>query len=164
MIQLPLPSSTKQHRQRGVAAVEFALITLFVIVPILVTFFVYCDVLLTQQVVGRATGDGARQVVRALQAGKVPNANGQLPTDAQMRATVAAQAQESIGAALGSHLSATPAEINQRLNVSLQPNPDKPDTLLLDVAYARPNMLGPNGKPNPLEPASFRSRSVIQLQ
>ncbi|XJC73811.1 TadE/TadG family type IV pilus assembly protein [Delftia tsuruhatensis] len=49
------------RRQRGVAAVEFALIA-GVMVMLLMGMFVYWRVLQAQQSVARATGDGARMV------------------------------------------------------------------------------------------------------
>jgi Flp pilus assembly protein TadG len=62
---LPAVQRSAAHRQRGIAAIEFALVfmTIFFIIYGLATFGA---VLYTQQVVARAVEDGARAVPRLL--------------------------------------------------------------------------------------------------
>jgi Flp pilus assembly protein TadG len=72
---LPAVQRSAAHRQRGIAAIEFALVfmTIFFIIYGLATFGA---VLYTQQVVARAVEDGARAVPRLLSAAlMVPAAN-----------------------------------------------------------------------------------------
>ncbi|WP_159912940.1 TadE/TadG family type IV pilus assembly protein [Pantoea sp. 18069] len=132
--------------QRGIAALEFALLALFVMLPIFLGIFVFWEVLQTQQVVTRATGDGARQVSRMLHA---PKSDG----TAHSQTEALEAAQTSIRAALRSHLgnAANPT-------VTL----DGTGALTLNVTYARPALLGSAGGLNFIEPETIQARSVIQ--
>ena len=73
-------------RQTGLAAIEFAFVGALIMLPVLLGIFVFWEVLQTQQVVTRATGDGARQVLRTLQGPRERKANGGIQTGADIRA------------------------------------------------------------------------------
>lgn len=156
------PASTfraSPRRQSGIAALEFALLMLLVILPIFLGMFVFWEVLQTQQVVTRATGDGARQVSRALNRPRVPKADGSLPSDAEFLASAAALAGDSVRASMRSHLGQGSA-LDSRITVALTPS--GASHLALEVAYARPALLGGAGGLSFIEPATLNARSVIQ--
>lgn len=157
----PLPArrtAASAHRQSGIAALEFSFVALFVMVPLFLGVFVFWEVLQTQQVVTRATGDGARQVFRLMQSARERKPDGTVPTDADMRNKAAQQVQTSITATLKQYLSA-PEDINQRVSVTLTPTGS--GQLALDVSYARPTLLGGGGGWNFIEPSSLKARSII---
>ena len=151
--------SPPEHLQRGIAALEFALLALFVMLPVFLGLFVFWEVLQTQQVVTRATGDGARQISRLLNVPRLPKSNGSLPTEEEFRASAAALATDSVRASLRSHLGQGSA-LDSRVTVALTPSAANHWTL--DVSYARPALLGRGGGLNFIEPASIKARSVIQ--
>lgn len=146
--------------QRGIAALEFALLAVLVMLPLFLGISVFWEVLQTQQVVARATGDGARQVSRLLNRPRQPQADGSLPTDAQFLASATARAQDSVRASLRTHLGAA-SGVDSRVTVALKPSGTTHWTL--DVAYARPALLGSAGGLNIIEPETIQSRSFIQL-
>lgn len=152
---LPRP----KHMQRGIAALEFALLALFVMMPIFLGVFVFWEVLQTQQVVTRATGDGARQVSRLLNVPRIPKSNGSLPSEEEFQASAAAVATDSVRASMRSHLGQGSA-LDSRITVAL--TQFNTNHWTLDVAYARPALLGRVGGLNFIEPASIKARSVIQ--
>ncbi len=135
--------------QRGIAALEFALLALFVMLPMFLGIFVFWEVLQTQQVVTRATGDGARQVVRMLHA---PKSDGTAHSEAEALAA----AKASISAALRSHL----GEVDTLPVVTL--GPDATGSLELNVTYTRHRLLGNAAGLNFIEPQTLQARSVIQ--
>lgn len=151
--------SHPRRAQRGIAALEFALLALFVMLPIFLGVFVFWEVLQTQQVVTRAAGDGARQVSRLLNVPRVPKSNGSLPSEQEFRASAAALVTDSVRASLRSHLGQDSA-IDSRVTVALVPF--DANHWALDVAYARPALLGSAAGLNFIEPASIKARSVIQ--
>lgn len=144
--------------QRGIAALEFALLAVFVMLPMLLGLVAFWEVLQTQQVLVRATGDGARQVARLLNRPRQPMPDGRSPTDAEMLARATELARGSIHAALRHHLGAS-SEVGTRLTVALQPSDAGHWTL--EAAYARPALLGPAGGLNFIEPERLRARSLI---
>lgn len=144
------------RRQRGIAAVEFTLVALFVMVPLFLGIFVFWEVLQTQQVITRATGDGARQVSRMLNTAAVKKPDGTFPSSTEARNTAAVLAHASISAALRSHLG---SDVGSRLSVDLQPS--GADQLALNVTYARPALLGAAGGLNFIEPQTLQARSFI---
>lgn len=153
-----LSLSPRRRRQRGIAAVEFALLALLVMLPIFLGVFVFWEVLQTQQVVTRATGDGARQVSRLLSRPRQPNAQGNLPTNEELVASATALAGDSVRASLRSHLGQSSA-LDSRITVALTRSGN---LLTLEVAYARPALLGTGGGMNFIEPPRIMARSVIQ--
>ena len=156
----PFQQQAQRLKQRGIAALEFALLALFVIVPVFLGSFVFWEVLQTQQVVTRATGDGARQVLRMLQSSSIRNANGTVPTTAaQMYSIAEGKAHDTIVATLTHQLTHVP-DVNSRLVVTLQPSGT--DQLTLNVSYTRPAVLGGSGGMNFIEPATLKAQSVIQ--
>ena len=150
--------TSSAHKQGGIAALEFAFVALFIMVPLFLGIFLLWEVLQTQQVVTRATGDGARQVFRLMQSARERKPDGTVPTDADMRNSAAQQVQKSITSTLKQYLSA-PEDINQRVSVTLTPTGS--GQLTLDVSYARPAILGNGGGWNFIEPSSLKARSVI---
>lgn len=150
--------STPRGPQRGIAALEFALLALFVMLPMLLGLAAFWEVLQTQQVLARATGDGARQVSRLLNRPRQPMPDGSRPTDAQMLARATELARGSIRATLRQHLGAG-REVDGRLTVALQATDAGHWTL--EAAYARPPMLGTAGGLNFIEPETLRARSFI---
>jgi len=151
--------SRPRSAQRGIAALEFALLALLVMLPLFLGISVFWEVLQTQQVVARATGDGARQVSRLLSRPPQPKADGSLPNEAERLASAAARAQEAIRLTLRSHLGAH-SDVDRLVTVALQASGT--DHLTLDVAYARPAMLGAMGGLNFIEPETIQARSFIQ--
>lgn len=151
-------SPRPKRLQRGIAALEFALLALFVMLPMLLGLATFWEVLQTQQVLARATGDGARQVSRLLNRPRLPMPDGRRPTDAEMLARASALAQDSIRATLRQHLGPASA-VDPRVTVALQPA----DTghWMLEAAYARPPLLGRAGGLNFIEPETLRARSLI---
>ncbi|MET1114737.1 MAG: TadE/TadG family type IV pilus assembly protein [Comamonas sp.] len=149
---------TRLRWQRGIAALELALLALFVMLPMLLGLAAFWDVLQTQQVLTRATGDGARQVSRLLNRPRLPMPDGSRPTDAQMLARATALAHDSLHAALRHHLGPD-RDIATRLTVALQPSGAGHWTL--DAAYARPALMGAAGGLNFIEPETLRARSFI---
>lgn len=147
-----------RHLQRGIAALEFALLALFVMLPMLLGMAAFWDVLQTQQVLTRATGDGARQISRMLNRPRLPLPDGSRPSDAHMLERATALAHDSIRANLHHYLGADKA-VDSRLSVALQPSSAGHWTL--EAAYARPLLLGPAGGLNFIEPESIRARSFI---
>ncbi len=145
--------------QRGIAALEFALLALFVMVPVLLGTFVFWEVLQTQQVVTRAAGDGARQVSRLLNVPRVPKANGSLPSEAEFLANATALARDTVRSTLRNHFGQSTA-FDSRVTVALQPSGTAQWTL--DVTYARPALLGRVAGLNFIEPETLAARSVIQ--
>ncbi len=143
--------------QRGIAALEFALLALFVMLPLFLGIFVFWEVLQTQQVLTRATGDAARQVSRALHSTRIPKPDGSYPSDTELRNTTATLVRESINAALRSHLG---SDAGNRLTVEL--SGDGPMTL--NVSYQRPALLGSAGGLNFIEPETIQAHSSIQWQ
>lgn len=150
---------SRRRVQRGIAALEFALLALFVMVPVLLGVFVFWEVLQTQQVVTRATGDGARQVSRLLNVPRVPKANGSLPSDAEFLANATTLARDTVRSTLRSHLGQGSA-FDSRVTVALQPSGTAQWTL--NVSYARPALLGRAAGLNFIEPETLSARSVIQ--
>lgn len=150
--------SPSRTQQTGLAAIEFALLGTFVMVPILLGIFVFWEVLQTQQVVSRATGDGARQVLRILQSPRERKANGAVQSDEEVRSAATALARDSISAMLRNHLSHV-SDLSSRLTIELQPG--EPGQWVLSVAYARPLLLGSVGGMNFIEPTALQARSVI---
>jgi Flp pilus assembly protein TadG len=144
------------RKQRGIAALEFTILALFVMVPVFLGVFVFWEVLQTQQVITRATGDGARQVSRMLNTARAKKPDGSYPSSTEARNTAAALARASISAALRSHLG---SDVDSRLTVDLQPS--GADQLALNVTYARPALLGAAGGLNFIEPQSLQARSLI---
>ncbi len=137
-------SGPKPRRlQRGIAALEFALLAFFVMVPLFLGVFVFWEVLQTQQVLTRATGDVARQVSRTL---NHPD-NARLLSDAEVRT--------SISSALRGHLG---SDVDSRLTVELSGS----GPVTLNVIYQRPALLGSAGGLNFIEPETLHARSFIQ--
>ncbi|MCD2512157.1 hypothetical protein [Comamonas endophytica] len=153
-----LAPSPPRCLQRGIAALELALLALFVMLPMLLGLAAFWEVLQTQQVLVRATGDGARQVSRLLDRPRLPMPDGSRPTDAQMLARATELAQRSIRATLRHHLRGG-SEVDGRLTVTLQPTGTGHWTL--EAAYARPALLGTAGGLNFIEPEMLRARSFI---
>lgn len=144
--------------QRGIAALELALLVLFVMLPVFLGLAIYWQVLQTQQVLTRATGDGARQVSRMLNSPYQPMPDGSRPNEAELRARAATLARDSIRATLRHHLGAG-AEVDSRLNVALQAVGS--DHWALEATYARPALLGRAAGMNFVEPETLRARSLI---
>lgn len=142
-------------RQTGLAAIEFAFVGALIMLPVLLGIFVFWEVLQTQQVVTRATGDGARQVLRTLQGPRERKANGGIQTDADIRAAAETLARNSVSTMLKNQLPHVD-DLDDRLTVELS------SAWVLDVSYARPLLLGSAGGLNFIEPASLQARSVIQ--
>ena len=153
------PTHRPLRAQRGLAAIEFALISVLVMLPMLLGIFVFWEVLQTQQVVTRATGDGARQALRILQAPRQKAANGNVMTNAEALNAATTLARQSIESALQSQLSHL-SDVEQRLSVTL--NPAGNGQLLLNVRFARPALLGSAGGFNIIEPETLTARSLIQ--
>lgn len=151
-------SSSRHGEQRGVVALEFSFLALFVIIPVFLGIFVFWEVLQTQQVVTRAAGDGARQVYRLLHGARPPNADGSYPSDAQAISAAETRVRESINAALSSHLGDS-VDVSSRLTVTLAPF--EANKLALNVTYTRPALLGTAGGLNFIEPEALKARSVI---
>lgn len=129
--------------QRGIAALEFALLAIFVMLPLFLGICVFWEVLQTQQVLTRATGDAARQVSRTLHRFD----NGSLLSDEEVHA--------SISAALRSHLG---RDVDSLLTVKLSGT----GPVTLNVTYKRPALLGSAGGLNFIEPETLEARSFIQ--
>lgn len=148
-------------RQTGLAAIEFALVGALIMIPVMLGIFVFWEVLQTQQVVTRATGDGARLVLRTLQGPRERKADG-----SEIRDDAQALARQSILTMLRSQLPPVDkcepdpdeCDLDARLTVELQ---DGPHEWVLDVSYKRPLLLGSAGGLNFIEPASLQARSVI---
>lgn len=145
--------------QRGLAAIEFALISVLVMLPMFLGLFVFWEVLQTQQVVTRATGDGARQTLRMLQAPRQKASNGNVMTNAEALNAATALARQSIQLALQSQLSHL-SDVEQRLSVTLNSAGD--GQLVLNVRFVRPALLGSAGGFNIIEPEALTARSFIQ--
>ena len=143
------------RRQRGVAAVEFALIA-GVMVMLLMGMFVYWRVLQAQQSVARATGDGAR-MVQHLAFGGMAGFNPAKPAE---RASI---------------LQATTDVVNQSLTASGIPPGTAPTQVQIDwtssqatlsVVYMLPPVLGQGlqvGSQTLGEPTRLEARSLIRL-
>jgi len=143
------------RRQRGVAAVEFALIA-GVMVMLLMGMFVYWRVLQAQQSLARATGDGAR-MVQHLAFGGMAGYNPAKPAE---RANI---------------LQATSDVVNQSLAASGIPAGTAPTQIQIDwgtsqatlsVVYMLPPVLGQGlqvGSQTLGEPTRLESRSLIRL-
>lgn len=143
------------RRQRGVAAVEFALIA-GVMVMLLMGMFVYWRVLQAQQSLARATGDGAR-MVQHLAFGGMAGYNPAKPAE---RANI---------------LQATSDVVNQSLAASGIPAGTAPTQIqinwgtsqaTLSVVYMLPPVLGQGlqvGSQTLGEPTRLESRSLIRL-
>lgn len=157
----PFQRQAQRLQQRGIAALEFALLALFVIVPVFLGSFVFWEVLQTQQVVTRATGDGARQAFRQLQSARAARPDGTYPSDTQAFNTAAIQARITVMAALRGQLGDA-VDVDRRLTVTLVPHEN--GMLALNVIYARPAMLGAAGGMNFIEPATLTARSLISRQ
>ncbi|WP_423458406.1 TadE/TadG family type IV pilus assembly protein [Ottowia sp. VDI28] len=149
--------SLRRGKQRGMAALEFSLLVLFVIIPVFLGVFVFWEVLQTQQVVTRAAGDGAREAYRLLQSARTPNADGSYPTDAQAISAAETRVRESVSAALRNHLGGS-ADMDNLITVTLAPF--EANQLALSVSYARPALLGTGGL-NFIEPETLEARSLI---
>ncbi|WP_373801106.1 TadE/TadG family type IV pilus assembly protein [Delftia acidovorans] len=144
-----------RRRQRGVAAVEFALIA-GVMVMLLMGMFVYWRVLQAQQSLARATGDGAR-MVQHLAFGGMAGYNPAKPAE---RANI---------------LQATSDVVNQSLAASGIPAGTAPTQIqinwgtsqaTLSVVYMLPPVLGQGlqvGSQTLGEPTRLESRSLIRL-
>ncbi|WP_254662129.1 TadE/TadG family type IV pilus assembly protein [Delftia sp. JD2] len=144
-----------RRRQRGVAAVEFALIA-GVMVMLLMGMFVYWRVLQAQQSLARATGDGAR-MVQHLAFGGMAGYNPAKPAE---RANI---------------LQATSDVVNQSLAASGIPAGTAPTQIQIDwgtsqatlsVVYMLPPVLGQGlqvGSQTLGEPTRLESRSLIRL-
>jgi Flp pilus assembly protein TadG len=142
-------------RQRGVAAVEFALIA-GIMVMLLMGMFVYWRVLQAQQSVARATGDGAR-IVQHLAYGGMAGYNPAKPAE---RANI---------------LQATTDVVNQSLAASgIPPGSARTQVQIswgtsqatLSVVYMLPPVLGQGlqvGNQTLGEPTRLESRSLIRL-
>lgn len=154
-----LTPATTRRVQRGIAALEFALLALLVMLPIFLGVFVFWEVLQTQQVVTRATGDGARQVSRLLNRPQQPKSDGTLPSQEEFLASAAALARDSVRASLRSHLGQGSA-VDSRVSVALEAQGT--NQLSLVVAYARPALLGRANGLNLIEPETIQARSLIQ--
>lgn len=141
--------------QRGVAAMEFALIATIMLV-MLMGLFVYWRALQAQQSLARATGDGAR-LVQHLAYGGLAGFN---PTRPAERASI---------------LQATLDVVNQSLAASGLPPGTGPTQVQIDwgasqatltVVYLLPPVLGQGlsaGGQALGEPTRLQARSVIQL-
>ncbi|MPM55655.1 hypothetical protein SDC9_102452 [bioreactor metagenome] len=153
----------KSHAQRGIAALEFAILALFIMVPLLLGVFVFWEALQTQQVLTRATGDAARQAFRYMQTQRIRQPDGTIPTDSQMLESARINAHASISSAMSSHLGSaagSAAEMESRISVTLQPA-EEPGQVVLSVVYARPPLLGSSGQGNFLEPDQLSASSLI---
>lgn len=148
-------------RQTGLAAIEFALAGALIMIPVMLGIFVFWEVLQTQQVVTRATGDGARQVLRTLQGPRERKADGSVQTSHEIRVGAQALARQSVITMLRSqlpHVDDLSPNLDARLTVELQ---DGPHEWVLDVSYERPLLLGSAGGLNFIEPTTLQARSVI---
>ncbi|MBB1648259.1 pilus assembly protein TadE [Delftia sp. UME58] len=144
-----------RHKERGVAAVEFALIA-SIMVLLLMGMLVYWRVLQAQQSVARATGDGAR-MVQHLAHGGLAGFNPARPTE-----------QANI-------LQATTAVVNQSLASSGLPTSTAPAQVritwtntqaTLQVVYLLPPLLGNGMQLGSLylaEPTRLQASSLVQL-
>ncbi|GAB2715370.1 TadE/TadG family type IV pilus assembly protein [Comamonas sediminis] len=96
-LRLYLHTSAQPRRQRGVAAIEFALIAVFMVVMLLgVT--VYWRAFQAQQSLTRAAGDGARAILGVLAAGVSDPCH---PTQAAAnRATIQLRVAQSVRSSL----------------------------------------------------------------
>lgn len=146
-----------RRRQNGLAAIEFALLGSLIMLPVLLSIFVFWEVLQTQQVVTRATGDSARQVLRMLQGSRERKADGSVQTNDDIRAIAQTLARQSVSTMLKSQLPHVD-DLDARLTVNLQSGPSE---WILDVNYARPLLLGSAGGLNSIEPTALQARSVI---
>ncbi len=142
--------------QRGLAALEFSLVALFIMVPVFIGLFHYWEILQTQQIVSRATGDATRQVVKTLQ--NPQPINGNYPSQEQALQIAATQAQSSIQAALIQQFGDT-ADVPSRLKVTL--TRADAQNLELNVRFARTATQNSGNTPNTQEPDSIASRSLI---
>lgn len=106
-------TSAQMHRQRGIAAIEFALIAVFMVVMLLgVT--VYWRAFQAQQSLTRAAGDGARAILGVLAAGVSDPCH---PTKASAnRATIQLRVVQSVRSSL--ERSAIPGTVADQLTVS----------------------------------------------
>ncbi|CAB5685194.1 Flp pilus assembly protein TadG [Delftia tsuruhatensis] len=142
-------------RQRGVAAVEFALIA-GIMVMLLMGMFVYWRVLQAQQSLARATGDGARMVQQLVYGGMA----GFNPTRPAEQANI---------------LQATIDVVNQSLAASGMPPGTAPTQIQIDwstsqatlsVVYMLPPVLGQGltvGNQTLGEPTRLEARSRVRL-
>ena len=155
----PKTTAHGKRTQRGLAALEFSLVALFIMVPVFMGLFHYWEILQTQQIVSRATGDATRQVVKVLQ--NPQPINGIYPTRDQTLQIAAAQAQNSIQAALVQQFGDA-AEVPTRLKVTL--TRADPKNLELNVRFARNTAQSNGNQSNTQEPEAIASRSLINWQ
>ncbi|WP_027017256.1 TadE/TadG family type IV pilus assembly protein [Comamonas composti] len=146
-----------RKRQAGVAAVEFALIAV-VMLSLFAGLSIYWDVLQTQQVLSRATGDGARQAHRLLTSGGM--------NTSEIESVVGRTVCDSLDSYLPLQSCA------QDVKVSLTEEAGRPRERKLTVEYQRPPMLGrknpdethpSNPKPLSQEPDTLQAVSIITL-
>lgn len=153
-------TSSSRHTQHGLAALEFSILALFIMVPLFLGTFVYWEVLQTQQVVTRATGDSARQVMLLMQIPRTRKPDGTVITEAEVLTNASSQVQQSIASALRAQVGDNDVNSN-RVTVSITRYGNT--HWLLDVAYRREPLLGNPGGMNLLEPKTLHARSFIQI-
>ena len=146
-----------QKNQRGIAAIEFCLVALFIMVPVFIGMYKYWEILQSQQIVSRATGDATRQVFGALQSPQ--RVNGAYPTKEQALSAAEAQAQASIQSALIQQYG-NDANVPERLQVTLKQI--DPSNLELQVNFSRLVEQNNGYKPSFLEPSAIGARSLIK--
>ena len=148
-----LPCSAPRHSaQRGVAALEFALVAM-VMVALLLCLFVFWHALQTRQSLHRAAGDGARHALTLLSTGATPCA----PVNAALhRASVEAMVETVIKRHL--EQSGLPASSFMLLNAQWSCPAAGASSFSFDAEYQRPALLGGSWM---AEPGNLQIREKI---
>lgn len=158
----PRPLRSPLH-QAGVAAIEFALIAMLMLLMLLGSL-VYWRVLQAQQSVSRATGDGARMVQNLIYGSLTAY---DITHEAQTHA-IQAVAADVIKRSLQN--SGIPGNPQQATSVTLSVNTTE---ARLNVSYQLPPMFGSTGEqPQPIrlggwavvEPARLQASSLVSFQ
>ncbi|WP_312408913.1 TadE/TadG family type IV pilus assembly protein [Comamonas sp.] len=144
--------------QRGVAAIEFALIAVFMIVMLL-GLAMYWRAFQAQQSLTRAAGDGGRAILSALAAGVGDPCD---PQHASVnRAMIQLRVEQSVRASL--ERSAIPGTVGSQLTVTaIQWQGACPNSASFELRYQLPPMFGTPG-PWIAEPSQLYEKTVVHF-
>lgn len=146
------------QRQRGVAAIEFALIAVFMIVMLL-GLAVYWRAFQAQQSLTRAAGDGGRAILSVLATGVGDPCD---PQHASVnRAMIQLRVEQSVRASL--ERSAIPGTVGSQLTVTaIQWQGACPNSASFELRYQLPPMFGTPG-PWIAEPSQLYEKTVVHF-